>query len=522
MILQAVKQDLLSYLKRAVVYTALFAVIITSSLVHMMTESYSNDILGSIDYYLMVSPLLLENRYWEDSETYHEKETRFLEFYDDIKCEIPVEYTDLCGSAPYAMPVYVREGETDDVYYLLSKSDAFDNAMTITADDSELINGPLGFHDMQGDAILTDRYIHFGRIRFADNSDFSNLHFDDITINMGRSFTEDEIERGEAVCIVPADAILYDGDSARQLPRGNWTGEHIVSINPGDTIELHVILFEDNSTAEIVELEVIGKYAFIDDDFHSIDGNTIVLGSHCSIIIPYKLAKSIEEKILDYDLLSDDIRGGNQLLNIEPALFKCTTLEDLDELIDYIERSELYQNGEISYYATTYEYSSFISSMMSFSKSIHTISLLAVSIAIISTILMNVVQAYQSRKNLFLYYSFGKRKEKTAFDQALIEGTVSLLSFLAALVLSLGMTHLLSKRIFEHYDGFAIDETYGIFSKNASVKAFNITEYLTAGNCLKTIAPYFVLIFAVILISYAANLLILKRVYYRSVLNESE
>lgn len=199
------------------------------------------------------------------------------------------------------------------------------------------------------DGWLSGKYEYLRSIPLCstNKSEFTDLHyhFNEATIEEGRTFNDDEIDNGALACVLTSNIFLYKDGSFTKVEVGDYIKYSIAQVLDGEV-----------NTYEEYEFEVIGilngrKYRNHND----------VLGRDC-VIIPEKTFMKIYEDVKSYKLSEFDY------IQVYPSIITLNSFKDIDKFVEKIE--ELNEFGD-----RNYKYETALDAYYGFAGNLDTLSL---------------------------------------------------------------------------------------------------------------------------------------------------
>lgn len=241
------------------------------------------------------------------------------------------------------------------------------------------------------DGWLSGKYEYLRSIPLCSTSksEFTDLHyhFNEATIEEGRTFNGDEIDNGVSTCVLTSDIYLYKDGSFTKVEVGDYIKYSIAQVLNGE-----VNIYEE------YEFEVIGilngdKYRNHNDDI-----------GRSYVIIPEKTLMEIYEDVKSYKLSEFDY------IRVYPSIITLNSFNDIDKFVEKIE--ELNEFGD-----RNYKYETALDAYYGFAGNLDTLSLnsdilfkFSFVVSILLTIFIVSLDLNRRKKEIGLLASLGERK----------------------------------------------------------------------------------------------------------------
>lgn len=209
----------------------------------------------------------------------------------------------------------------------------------------------------------------------TSKSEFTDLHyhFNEATIEEGRTFNDDEIDNGASTCVLTSNIFLYKDGSFTKVEVGDYIKYSIAQVLNGE-----VNIYEE------YEFEVIGilngdKYRNHNDDI-----------GRSYVIIPEKTLMEIYEDVKSYKLSEFDY------IKTYPSIITLNSFNDIDKFVEKI--GELNEFGD-----RNYKYETALDAYYGFAGNLDTLSLnsdilfkFSFVVSILLTIFTMIIAAFVS------------------------------------------------------------------------------------------------------------------------------
>lgn len=223
----------------------------------------------------------------------------------------------------------------------------------------------------------------------TSKSEFTDLHyhFNEATIEEGRTFNDDEIDNGVSTCVLTSDIYLYKDGSFTKVEVGDYIKYSIAQVLNGE-----VNIYEE------YEFEVIGilngdKYRNHNDDI-----------GRSYVIIPEKTLMEIYEDVKSYKLSEFDY------IKTYPSIITLNSFNDIDKFVEKI--GELNEFGD-----RNYKYETALDAYYGFAGNLDTLSLnsdilfkFSFVVSILLTIFIVSLDLNRRKKEIGLLASLGESK----------------------------------------------------------------------------------------------------------------
>lgn len=199
------------------------------------------------------------------------------------------------------------------------------------------------------DGWLSGKYEYLRSIPLCstNKSEFTDLHyhFNEATIEEGRTFNDDEIDNGALACVLTSNIYLYKDGSFNEIEVGDHIKYSIAQVLDGEV-----------NTYEEYEFEVIG---ILNGDKYRNHNDTI---GRSYTIIPEKTFMKIYEDVKSYKLSEFDY------IQVYPSIITLNSFKDIDKFVEKIE--ELNEFGDCNY-----KYETALDAYYGFAGNLDTLSL---------------------------------------------------------------------------------------------------------------------------------------------------
>lgn len=241
------------------------------------------------------------------------------------------------------------------------------------------------------DGWLSGKYEYLRSIPLCstNKSEFTDLHyhFNEATIEDGRTFNDDEIDNGTLACVLTSNIFLYKDGSFTKVEVGDYIKYSIAQVLDGEV-----------NTYEEYEFEVIG---ILNGDKYRNHNDTI---GRSYTIIPEKTFMKIYEDVKSYKLSEFDY------IQVYPSIITLNSFKDIDKFVEKI--GELNEFGD-----RNYKYETALDAYYGFAGNLDTLSLnsdilfkFSFVVSILLTIFIVSLDLNRRKKEIGLLASLGESK----------------------------------------------------------------------------------------------------------------
>ena len=241
------------------------------------------------------------------------------------------------------------------------------------------------------DGWLSGKYEFFVSVPLCSTSkgEFTDLHyhFNEATIEEGRTFNDNEIDDGALACVLTSNIFLYKDGSFTKVEVGDYIKYSIAQVLDGEV-----------NTYEEYEFEVIG---ILNGDKYRNHNDTI---GRSYTIIPEKTFMKIYEDVKSYKLSEFDY------IQVYPSIITLNSFKDIDKFVEKIE--ELNEFGDCNY-----KYETALDAYYGFAGNLDTLSLnsdilfkFSFVVSILLTIFIVSLDLNRRKKEIGLLASLGESK----------------------------------------------------------------------------------------------------------------
>ena len=473
-ILRRVKMNLTKQfgknLLKCVVFIVLFSMLFTSLYIQNIAKNLEKNIIDKFDIYIEIDP----NIYYSEVSQEEQKEQTIMyaNIIEDIVENTNVSYYDFNVLLEYKSPIKSMSIEEDKyIFYISPKSYSSMYSVSFSYEDY-LVNKT----DFENNSMI---FLHMSKS--TRNSSPKDFELGNAQLNKGRMFTNEEIENGTNVCIVPERMTIYTSSYAR-----------LVSV--GDSITISEVIQDGNGNVIYYQphtFTVIGTYDIA-------EGRRIVSDGYSTgelpIYIPekqfQKIYESVSEKAMEID--STYYEKNYTRYELSNVLFKVETIQDYRDFLNYLDNYAEEFNSGYKFISTMDDLYPSISNVLSISNTINYISMICLIICIIITIIIILFEIDAARKDIGILLSMGE-SIKGVILQFVIE--MLLIFFLSANV-SFVVTHQLGTKVLSTIIKENVIEE--VIDENKLDVAIESDEYdeilkpLTIGNSIQSVIFYLI------------------------------
>ncbi len=464
------------FCRRVLVFAVLFFFITLSLRATSLSSIFQKEFEENFDILISIQ---YDNQEYNDYDLNEENLIRTGRLMNEIENVTDLEYADV-------QSVWVPP------YASMSRMDG--NDLTIYIE--ETVPG-LKYNNALNSIKYQDRTYSSHSFRGVRERNFIEKRFyASFEISAGRTFSNDELRNGDAVCIVNKDSRSYSLVSGEQIAVGDLIPITFYYIRNGEILDSYTNW-----------VEVIG-----------------LCSSKETVYFPESYLKELKSKgekfILEHDPDYFEKVPSNQW-HISRHLLEVKTLDDLNTLIDYIESMPEFQEGKIFYSAATDRYANLLSNMTALSDSFRYIAVICLFLTIMITFVLSCLDAIYRQKELSILKSMGESSRNILFQSGL--------ETFIAIILSLGISLPLSKHAVSLYAKGLMEEnplgsvlannpllgnSYNPYEYGGREVTITIDTALSSGQSLILV----VLVGALFLATSLFTALILRRLEVREVL----
>ena len=442
-ILRRVKLDLIKKLEKSllkcVVFIILFSMLFTSLYIQNISKQLEDSIIQEFDILIEINPNI--SIWVKNYDNYFEETINYEKMITDLGNNTDYEYYDF-NLSNYGYKTAIYTMDINESRITLYDTAGFDYTDEIIW--NKFINNqwPLG-EDVKSTRSSIPKDFELGLANIVN----------------GRTFTDEEIQNGENVCIIPVDVKKYENG----LKKSVWIGDEIIISEILKDEKGNIIYYNEHT------YKVIGNYSTIDGS-----GMKTMMGiGEMPIYIPESnYQEMLENSIKHANDYYDDYLDDRYLFNVHPTIFKFSNVDDFNNFLDYLEKySDRFNNGYT--YSTTME-TQFptISNILSVSKSISYISILCLIACICITFILILFDIETSKKEIGILLSLGESIKGVVVQYILEIFIVSALS----VCVSYGVTQTIGVEIAQNLIQSQISEDETI-KFNDSDYEFEIEKY---------------------------------------------
>lgn len=321
-------------------------------------------------------------------------------------------------------------------------------------------------------------------------------HSDKSTVVLGRTFSQDEIDNGEYVCVITPDTYYYkDGE--------------LTKVEVGDYIEYSVIKPIDGEivTYKTYEFRVIGMLNI---------GKTVsktVLQEADAVIIPEKAFLEIYEESKEID--KEYSLGYNEYLYYYPCIITMNNFDDAEKLVEYLNDLNSLYDKEYKYETSLDSYYSIAGNLESLSENSKIIYEFSIIVAILLFILMINMDLNRRKKEIGLLSTFGLNKPKLILEFIIQYLIIAFVALILAIIFSYFVTNTYINNLLN------IENISTTFSNNKILdysSSISIIKYSKANIDYKDILKISLLEFIVIIVVTTLSMLRILSIKVREVL----
>lgn len=425
------------FIVKTIVFVLIFSMFFTSMYIKNVSSKLKDSIYSKFDIYIQITSKETGNYSEEDIDQLFESILSYMKVMNKLNEQPYVEYTDINfinNKHNVLLPVLIKNNEIEvfDPHVYANRSEAY------TFIQKRLFSTEL------------NKWLEL-KLDSSRNKTPMDLYFEKYDKLLGRYFTQEEIEKGLPVCIVPFPLeVLYKNGYGEPGLNDNIIISEVIMNNKGEVIynEPH-------------ELKIVGFY----NTYNSVFEGTI------PVYIPEKQYQKIFESMLTHlreynpEFLNEHMK--TNLFKMSPALFK---IKDIEGLRSFVKELEPYKNmfpEEYQYYSTIEANYPVISNVNSIYNSFNYISIICFMLGLISTSIMMMFEMSYRKKEMGILFSLGESIHKV------------LLQFILEMLIVIALSLPCSLMIAKWGGSYAVDQLISnVYSHDESIKSED-SEYDT-------------------------------------------
>ena len=489
-ILRRVKLDLIKKyeksLLKCVVFIILFSMLFTSLYIQNISKQLEDSIIKEFDIMLEINPNI--STYDDKTTTFYERTIQYEEMIGDLQNNTKYSYSDFnLSNKGYRSPIYTM-GINDSLITLYAGG-GYEYTNGLIWNEFTNNQWPLG-EDLKSTRNPTPKDFELGLASIID----------------GRTFTDEEIQNGENVCIIPVGLKKYENGLSKSV----WIGDEITISEILKDDQGNIIYYNEHTYT------VIGNYSTSDGS-----GMKTMMGlKELPIYIPESnYQEMLENSIMHASEYYDDYLDERYLFNVHPTIFKFSNVDDFNSFLDYLEKySDRFNNGYT--YSTTME-TQFptIANILSVSKSISYISILCMVACICITFILILFDIETSKKEIGILLSLGE-SIKGVVVQYILE--ILIISALAVTV-SYGVTQTAGVEIAQNLiqNQISDDETIKFNDSDYEFEIEKYEEILKPLSIAENVSITFAYMLGICIFEGAVLYILIKRIDPKDLLKDS-
>ncbi|MGM9941813.1 MAG: hypothetical protein ACI32N_07495 [Bulleidia sp.] len=496
-----------SFVFQAVMYTVLFTFLLGSLLIVSLSDVFET-VAGrtmSLNVTLSgdeTSPVSAENGYY--TTDYMDQEKQYLKVVDDLRNRDGVAYCDVnvnAMSTPFHVGTIYDDGSWD---FLMERSRVSDDTPTLEQ-----------LYDWQPDLPTTAV-----TVKGVSVSDFTDYRNGDIILSgdySGRTFTTEELDQGEMVCMVP-----FSGNA--DWYRSDGTGNS----QQRDEITITSVVFNENneiSAHRSWTLKVVGTYMLT-------AGRTLM--SSRSVNIPVYVPLNTLMKLLDeaaaFQKENDPdyesrLKFKENVIQVYPAILEMDSYASLKNMIRYIQSTDAYAQGLVSPDSELASMAPVITNIETVTSSFRIISWLMIGLTVVFAVVNSCMNCYMRKKESAVLMTMGETKTNIAIQRMMETGLQAFIGMITALPLSHWIVCQFGMELFnssmQYRDttiGQALSGTFSLHDVKLSAEElnelfrFSSTDLFIAG----------VVLVVIVLLVYWLSMVMTERIRLRDTLSAGE
>ena len=386
----SIYRDFYRFFLRLGIYIVLFCFIIISMKLTTLSDVFEDAFISNFDLLLSVKYSAFDyTDIYDDFDTYPEKEDAVLSFFDEISESEGVLYSDLSAAwyPDYVSFSAINNGELE----LCSIA----SEQVIRTEYDNAVNA------MYEGVVMRNSLSILG----VNEENFVDLKYRNVKIVEGRSFSEEELSEGKELCLVSKDMKIV-------------TSSGVKDVEIGDLLPLCFFQTDEGSVYDFQTeyIEVIGKTE-----------------NGSAMIVPLRYLKNLkdlgEEYVSEHDPSYFESGEHAYGLYFGTQIVQADRISTLDALIEKLEFSDSYQNGSLTYSASTDSHSSLVAGFMSLSESFNDILRICILVSVLISVVLTVYDGFYQKKEIMVLKCLGERTGKI-IGQSLIRQAILIITSL--------------------------------------------------------------------------------------------
>ena len=253
----------------------------------------------------------------------------------------------------------------------------------------------------------------------------------------GRCFTQEEVDNGKFVCLIPEDLVWFDKsleyDSCKIYKVGNELTIAVCLFGPDGNL----------TDAKDYTFIITGTYKSKDPS-----------DTACRVYLPQKVLLRMLDEAYDFYTSNGrkyfDLCRAVNILQPTEMLFSLDSTEDLSGFIEAVEALPQYQSGELMYYAAVSDVAEVYSGLESFARSISSIIYIFAALVVIIAAMMAILDSFYRRREIALLQSLGESAPSVTTQLVLENLIIMVVSNTIAIPLALLLTRTAAPRLISY------------------------------------------------------------------------
>ena len=481
-ILRRVKMNLTKQTGRlalkCVVFFLFFTMLFTSIYIDRVSKQLENNILSNYDIYTEINKLE-KNRFFFDLDEHLKDVETFINIYDELSENESVSYSDINITNGNGSPIkFVYYDDSNDLIYLNQVYGREDSVIE-------------SYQETERICLLRNKncsYGIFNKLVGVDASEPLDFHFEKARLMRGDYFSEEQLENGEFVCILPLGLYEY------KVENGEIIKDSVSQLNEEITLS---ILYRDKDGTHYYKpykFKVIGYYGM-----ENVDEYNIYIPSKTLLEMNQKAIEAANEYYPNfYSEESGFIHIRGLTYDADSAIFKFDNIDNLKTFLNQLDKYQDYFPDKYSYYSSIDETYASISNVLVVSKTIKYIAMICLIVCIVISILILLLDINSRRKEIGILLSMGETLgnviKQFTIELLLISCIAGIGSYFATNQLSdVCMNYLIKSQMnTEQINNFLPDD-YKVDKESI----MNIMEPVPLSDSISTMATYLIGIFVV-------------------------
>ena len=407
-----------SFLFQSVMYTVLFTFLFGSLLMVSLSDVFELTAgrTMSLDITLYgdeTSPLDVDNGYY--TPDYTDQQKQYIEAVKDLGNREGVVYWDVNVNAmntPFHVGSFYEDGSWD---FMMER--------TVNQEVTSSINELYAYQPDLSPTAVTVKGVSVPEFQDYRNGDiiFSGEY-------SGRTFTQQELDEGEMVCIVP-----FSGNAAWYRSDGTYDTQH------RDEITITSVVFDENNDIRVHRswtLKVIGTYMLS-------AGRTLISARSMNVpvYIPVNTMMTLLDEALTFQKENDPdyenrMKFKENVIQVYPSVLQVDSYASLKEMIRYIQSTDVCKQGLISPDSDLASMAPVIAGIETVTSSFRIISWLIMGLTVVFALVNSCLSCYMHRKESAILMTMGEKKTGISLQRMMETGLQAIIGMIIALPVS--------------------------------------------------------------------------------------